>query len=231
MSNFRSSSATPVILEGDDDGALTREALRLASEWIGEERKVLAGLHVDVSTLTSEAGAIIKVDEIRAIRRDALLRPFDGDVKVYIIERAHQMNGSAQNAFLRLLEEPPESVRFVLLTQNAGMLLPTVRSRCVLRRLPAPERTAPPEKKAAAAFVDALEKPWERAVIAYSWDKQSRDALKGTLRAVLACLRDRCLRDGIKPLYIETMDTVSDLLPALDQNASVGTVCGVLAIK
>lgn len=203
----------------------------MASEWIGEERKVLAGLHVDVSTLASEPGAIIKVDEIRAIRSDALLRPFDGEVKVYIIERAHQMNGSAQNALLRLLEEPPESVRFVLLTQNAGMLLPTVRSRCILRRLPAYGHSAATEEKSAVAFVDALEKPWDRAVIAISWEKVSREAMKGILKNILVCLRDRCLRDGVKPLYIETMDTVSELLPALDQNASVGTVCGVLAIK
>ncbi|MDR1668327.1 MAG: hypothetical protein LBR76_00025, partial [Oscillospiraceae bacterium] len=103
-------------------------------------------------------------------------------------------------------------------------------SRCVLRRLPSPERAAAPEVAAAGAVVDALEKPGERAVIAASWDKQSRDALKGTLRAVLVCLRDRCLRDGTLPLYIETIDTVSGLLPALEQNASVGTVCGILAL-
>lgn len=195
-----------------------------------DERKVLAGLHVDLSVIDNGPDTIIKVDDIRAIRRDSLLRPFDGEVKVYIIAYAHKMNGSAQNALLRILEEPPHYVRFVLLTHNAEALLPTVRSRCAAERAVTGEQGASEEALGRAnAFVDVLDDAWQRAAMAFSWDKLSRDAMRGVLEAVLACLRDRCVREGA--LYTETLETVSKLLPALELNASVGSVCGVLAIK
>jgi DNA polymerase-3 subunit delta' len=180
------------------------------------------------------------VDDIRALRRDSLLRPFDGEVKVYIIAHAHNMNQSAQNALLRVLEDPPPYVRFALLTNNAEILLPTIRSRCAVRRLPPKggqdadslERDAPDIRGGAAeAFVNALDDPWRRMAVVYSWDKLSRDSLKGVLNAVLACLRDRCLTEGAAPLYLETVNTVSGLLPALELNASVGSVCGALAVS
>jgi hypothetical protein len=66
--------------------------------------------------------------------------------------------------------------------------------------------------------------------VAYSWDKLSRETLKSVLTAVLVCLRDRCLAEGVKPVYTDTAETVSKLLPALELNASPGSVCGVLAI-
>jgi hypothetical protein len=221
---------TPVILEGDCPVSLHRAALKLASDWMWDERKVLAGLHVDVQTLDNGPGAVIKVDDIRAIKRDSLLRPFDGDVKVYIIAHARNMNQSAQNALLRVLEEPPRHVRFVLLTNDAEALLPTIRSRCAVRRLPPGEHGSSEHTERAEAFVSALDDPWQRMKAAYSWDRLSRDALKGVLNAVLGCLRDRCLQEGIKPAYTETLVLVQKLLPALELNASVGSVCGVLAI-
>ncbi|MDR0292582.1 MAG: hypothetical protein LBH95_00315 [Oscillospiraceae bacterium] len=230
-----------MILEGSDPAALHRAALRLAAGWMWDERKVLAGLHVDVPVLDNGPDAVIKADDVRAIRRDSLLRPFDGEVKVYIIAYAHNMNASAQNALLRLLEEPPPYVRFVLLVRNAGMLLQTVRSRCAVYRCAAGEdgRGAAPdgippvseeEWTRADAFLEALDDPWQRAAVVFSWDKLPRAALRGVLDAVMSRLRDCCLREGSKPLYTETLDTVSKLIPSLELNASPGSVCGVLAI-
>ncbi|MCL2003608.1 MAG: hypothetical protein FWG72_06360 [Oscillospiraceae bacterium] len=229
--NSEAAPPIPVILEGNDSEALRQAALRLASDWMWDERKVLAGLHVDVSVLDNGADAAVKVDDIRAIRRDTLLRPFDGEVKVYIIAHAQNMNQSAQNALLRVLEEPPRYVRFILCAGNAEALLPTVRSRCALRRLPPGGAEDNEYAERAEAFVGALGDPWGRMAAAYSWDKLSRDALRGVLLAVLSCLRDRCLTDGVKPAYTQALQTVSGLLPALELNASVGTICGVLAVE
>jgi hypothetical protein len=226
-------STQPLILEGPCHEALRRESLKIAAEWTGSARKVLAGLHVDVSVLDNGSDAIIKVDDVRAIRRDALLRPFDGEVKAYIIAHAHNMNINAQNALLRILEEPPPHARFVFLTCNAELLLPTLRSRCITHRrvtMNSEQLTMNNEQfEKALAFVDALEQPWQRMAAVYSWDKLSRDALKGVLRAVLVCLRERCLRDGARPVYTDTINTVTELLSSLELNASPGSVCGVLA--
>ncbi len=49
--------------------------------------------------------------------------------KVVIIESAHEMNDAARNAFLKILEEPPENVFFILITNRPGGVLPTIRSR------------------------------------------------------------------------------------------------------
>jgi DNA polymerase III delta prime subunit len=224
-------SVSPVILEGGDPSALRKAALRLAADWMWDERKVLAGLHVDVSVLDNGEEAMIKVDEIRAIRRDMLLRPFDGEVKVSIIAHAHMMNANAQNALLRILEEPPPAARFILLTHNAAALLQTVRSRCAVVRVPPEALPEDEENESAEEFVNALDTPWRRMEIAASWDKLSRDALKKRLAAVLAALRNRCLEEGAKPLYVQTIQTVSELLPPLELNASSGSICGVLAVK
>ncbi len=78
--------------------------------------------------------ASIKVNEIRALKQDAYLRPNDGEKKVYLIHEADSMTQEAQDALLKILEEPPAFTVFLLLCYNEKSMLETVRSRCV--RLP-----------------------------------------------------------------------------------------------
>lgn len=94
-------------------------------------KKVLGGIHPDVNTIEgSGEGKSITVDQIRSLRADAYIRPNEGERKVYILEGAGQMNASAQNAMLKLLEEGPAYAAFLLLAENGSGLLQTVRSRC-----------------------------------------------------------------------------------------------------
>ena len=58
------------------------------------------------------------------------IRPNEGARKVYLLEEADRMNAGAQNAMLKLLEEGPAYAAFLLLAENGGGLLQTVRSRC-----------------------------------------------------------------------------------------------------
>ena len=69
-------------------------------------------------------------DRVRALRSDAYIRPNEGERKIYLLEQADRMNQSAQNAMLKLLEEGPAYAVFLLLAENGGGLLQTVRSRC-----------------------------------------------------------------------------------------------------
>lgn len=92
-------------------------------------RKALSGIHPDVIH-TGADGTDITVAQIRALRSDAYIRPNEAERKVYILENAHTMNASAQNALLKLLEEGPAYAAFLLLAENESMLLPTIRSRC-----------------------------------------------------------------------------------------------------
>ena len=89
----------------------------------------MGGIHPDINVIGDDGGDI-SVARVRALRSDAYIRPNEAGRKVYILENAHTMNASAQNAMLKLLEEGPPYAAFLLLTDNAAALLRTVRSRC-----------------------------------------------------------------------------------------------------
>ena len=94
-------------------------------------QKAAKGIHPDLLVIAGpEEGKPITVDQVRALRADAYIRPNEGERKVYLLEDADQMNPSAQNAMLKLLEEGPAYAAFLLLAENGGGLLQTVRSRC-----------------------------------------------------------------------------------------------------
>lgn len=94
-------------------------------------KKVLRGIHPDVITISGPSeGKPISVDQVRTLRSDAYVRPNEGVRKVYILEKADEMNSSAQNAMLKLLEDGPAYAAFLLIVENSGALLQTIRSRC-----------------------------------------------------------------------------------------------------
>ena len=99
-------------------------------------RKAAQGIHPDVHIVTrSEENGKKKqkilVDQVREISADAAVLPNEASRKVYVIREADTMNEEAQNAALKLLEEPPNGAVFLLCAANPERLLPTVRSRCV----------------------------------------------------------------------------------------------------
>jgi DNA polymerase-3 subunit gamma/tau len=70
------------------------------------------------------------IDEIRDLRDRVNLAPVAGRMKVYIIDEVHMLTAEAFNALLKMLEEPPEHVVFVLATTEKHKVLPTIISRC-----------------------------------------------------------------------------------------------------
>ena len=93
-------------------------------------RKAAGGIHPDLITISGPDGKPISVDQVRQLRSDAHIRPNEGERKIYVLEQADRMNQSAQNAMLKLLEEGPAYAVFLLLAENGGGLLSTIRSRC-----------------------------------------------------------------------------------------------------
>ena len=112
--------------------------------------RIAAGNHPDVqvvgrlaATEPGESGTKkeIVIDQIRELQRIASLQPYEGRHRVFIVDGAEYLNDEAANCSLKLLEEPPPKVLFILLTANDGRLLPTIVSRCQrveLFPLPAP---------------------------------------------------------------------------------------------
>lgn len=78
----------------------------------------------------------IRIARARAIIRRANTKPFGSAYDVFVIVRADLMREEAQNALLKLVEEPPEHCVLICLTENPGSILHTVRSRCQKVRFP-----------------------------------------------------------------------------------------------
>ncbi|MEC7880746.1 MAG: DNA polymerase III subunit gamma/tau [Chloroflexota bacterium] len=87
-----------------------------------------AGSMIDLIEI--DAASNRSIDDIRDIKEKALFAPNIGSKKVYIIDEAHGLTGPAQQAFLKLLEEPPENVVIILATTEVDSLPLTIISRC-----------------------------------------------------------------------------------------------------
>ncbi len=95
-------------------------------------KQVESGNQPDIRWVTHEKPASIGVDDIREqVNNDIAIKPYSSKYKIYIIDEAEKMTPQAQNALLKTIEEPPSYGIIMLLTNNADMLLPTIRSRCV----------------------------------------------------------------------------------------------------
>ncbi len=93
-------------------------------------RKISSGISPDVYVISvPKDKKTIGVEAVRLIKESAYYAPNDLNAKFYIIKDADTMTDQAQNALLKLFEEPPAGVYFILLCQRATSLLATVRSR------------------------------------------------------------------------------------------------------
>lgn len=94
--------------------------------------KVEKQVHPDVCFyMVPEGKREFPVELVRQLRQDAYMLPNEGAYKIYIIDQAHMMNTAAQNALLKVIEEPPAHVRFILLCENRNRMLETILSRVV----------------------------------------------------------------------------------------------------
>ncbi len=91
-------------------------------------RAIVNNSSMDV--LEMDAASNRGIDEIRELRDRVNLAPAQGRMKVYIIDEVHMLTTEAFNALLKMLEEPPEHVIFVLATTEKHKVLPTIISRC-----------------------------------------------------------------------------------------------------
>lgn len=137
-----------LLLEGSGEETRSALALRIASALVclNENeapcfscvacKKAEKGIHPDiVQTGGGDGAKSFHVDQIRELRADVFVIPNEANKKIYILENAHNMTAQAQNALLKILEEPPEYACFILLCQNKNLMLQTILSRCSLYSL------------------------------------------------------------------------------------------------
>jgi DNA polymerase III subunit delta' len=166
-----------------------RENLRETDK---KETRIFVQTHPDVLVIPPDPPQMmIKVDQVRRVIETIYYRPAEGRERVYIFTDSALMKEAA-NSLLKVLEEPPEFATIFLLTENAGELLPTIRSRSMtftLGALAAEEiekyltRHRPEWKPAQRALVGRLSEG--AAGRARSFDLAAYDAARGDALAIL----------------------------------------------
>ena len=188
------------------------------------------GVHPDITFVEREKYAReLTVDAIRALRTAAATLPNEAERSVYMLPEGDTMNLQAQNAMLKLLEEPPAHVILILLAENPERLLPTVRSRCEHISLrPVPTEA---DEEQAEKLLLLWEKCDEMAVlkelIAVSGlDRETfRALLEGMERRIVTRLRKGAA--GAAEL-LDLQRTAAMAEKYLDANVSVGNAAGLL---
>jgi DNA polymerase III subunit delta' len=166
-------------------------------------RKVARGVHPDVqlfgiaaqtaaASKSSGKNTTLTIETVRALTATAALRPLEGRWRISIVDDAEALQETAQEALLKTLEEPPPFTIILLLANDAGALLPTVRSRCQHVELGAVTRATiqaglesrgvPPARAAEVAGAAAGAPGW--AVRAAAEPKLVKERLEAIGRAV-----------------------------------------------
>ncbi len=99
--------------------------------------EIASGQSLDVREIDGASNR--GIDQIREIRDNVIYAPMNLKYKIYIIDEVHMLTKEASNALLKVLEEPPSHMIFMLATTEANKVLPTIRSRCqhyLLKRIP-----------------------------------------------------------------------------------------------
>jgi len=92
-------------------------------------KKIMADMHPDLINVLPD-NQIIKISAIRNLYQLIVSKPNEAKNRAVIIGHAETMNEHAQNAFLKMLEEPPSNTFFILISENSNSMLPTIISRC-----------------------------------------------------------------------------------------------------
>ena len=147
-------------------------------------RKVLEGIHPDVTEVRDADRKELSVETIRTLWQDVYIRPNEGERKVYLFADCTQLNERDQNVLLKIVEEGPAYAAFVFCADAIHFLLPTIRSRCVARRLDMPPE-AEPEDENAAALCRALAKKDVPALTVYLTGLENRRMKREQLLAMM----------------------------------------------
>lgn len=192
--------------------------------------KAASGSHPDLSVLEGSGGQrSLHVEDIRALRRDSIVLPNESEVKVYILLGAQDMSEQAQNALLKVLEEPPERVYFILTCDDRAHLLGTILSRCTLYSFSGSPSASSEEAQAAAmAIAAAVAGPSELELMrCTAVFEKDRRLMAETLSRLMFLFRQAVLfRSGKEPP--DAAPEVRELLQKLASDFSIARLSALI---
>ena len=141
----------------------------------------------DVDTYEIDAASNRGIDDIRELKEAVYTLPYESKQKVYIVDEVHMLTKEAFNALLKILEEPPAHVVFILATTEIEKLLDTITSRCQVFTFKAPTRVVLREEVAEVVKKEKFKLTKDGAdLIAIAADGSFRDALGITQKVIMA---------------------------------------------
>jgi hypothetical protein len=204
-------------------------------------RLALKGEHFDIKYIRrDEDKQTLTVDIIRKLAPDAPEMPVKASRKVYIIPEADKMNNNAANAFLKLLEEPPSMVVFILTGERLKEFLPTIRSRCMLERVgfERDDSVAIESNAHADAIFEAFNSR-NSAKLAAECIKLEKGLTRIDLLNTFSSLYALFAKSALSPTarnpedYLEAVNAVSPLAEKMRAgvNVGIGHAAGTLMVK
>ena len=153
------------------------------------------------------------VDNVRALRDEAIFSPASTKLRVYIIDEVHMLSGSAFNALLKILEDPPEHLLFILATTELHKVPATVISRCQrfsFRRLP---REVITERLIKIAANESISLDYDAAeLLSRLSDGSMRDAISLFDQCSSSCINaETMINTGICPVDISSVRDILGL--------------------
>jgi len=181
--------------------------------------EIRAGNAVDVIEI--DAATNRGIDEIRELREAARYRPARDRFKIYILDEAHQITDAAFNALLKILEEPPGHVLFMLATTQPEDIPQTIRSRCQHFSFRAVRFEQIVEQLKDLASREKIEADNDAlALLAEAGDGSMRDALSIMDQAIASCT-GRLTADSVRQLVGSAPSAVlEEVMQAVAQGAS-----------
>ena len=200
--------------------------------------KVFSDIHPDVITvLPDKKKKTLSVEVIRDMREDVSVLPNESEHKIYIIAKAELMQDYAQNALLKILEEPPAYASFILLCDSHSSLLPTVLSRVALFSLDdeEPDMDEGDNKEAlevAKQMAECIAHKDEFALMTcVSFFDKNYELLKPALERLSLILRDALVLVSGGSTMISLAEKQAKEISALPRETLLSTVAGLTEIQ
>ncbi|GMB10281.1 MAG: hypothetical protein NkDv07_0076 [Candidatus Improbicoccus devescovinae] len=168
----------------------------------------------------------IGVDEIRWLKKNCFLSPTESDFKIFIINNAHKITIQAQNAMLKILENPPKFVYFILLCENSKALIPTLLSRVQILRLDIQDNMHFKQKSVFKVAFELFEnlitnKKYDVLKLMSKYLKE-REIFKEILILTRNLIIEKCRTN---PEFINIADNLSESLNLLSHNININLIC------
>ncbi len=189
----------PIILLSDNKEEVAK--------FVEKKRRELQAIVIKIKpkSLTNE----YSIKEIKEINREAHI--FHKEVRIYLLEDFHFSSLPAQNAFLKLLEEPPDNTQFILTTINVYSLLPTIISRAKVIKL-GKNREIKAKKTFFAACFEEIINQKTRKIPFSLFTVNGKESAEKVLEDIIIFFRKRLASDEKSPLILKETIRLKSLL-------------------